>query len=181
MSAQDRPLVLCLVGTDHHPFDRVVGWCDEIAREHPDVRVLVQHGATQAPRVADGVPFLGKDELTAHLAQAQVAICHGGPGLISDVRDAGLLPLVVARDPARGEHVDGHQQRFVARFARTGAIHAVDDLAGLRAQVTDLLAQPRGAGLDGAAERRRVDATVHRFGELVEALLAHRRRAPRRR
>lgn len=175
MTAPARPLVLCLVGTDHHPFDRVVGWCDEIARERPDVRVLVQHGATAAPRVADGVPYLGKDELTGHLASAHVAICHGGPGLISDVRQAGLLPLVVARDPARGEHVDGHQQRFVARFAETGAVRSLDDLAELRGCVDELLAQPRGAGLDASAERERVDASVQRFGELVEELMLRRR------
>jgi UDP-N-acetylglucosamine transferase subunit ALG13 len=173
-------LVLCLVGTDHHPFDRVVGWCDEIARERPGVRVLVQHGSTAAPRDAEGVAFLGKDELTALLAEAHVAICHGGPGLISDVRDAGLLPLVVARDPAYGEHVDGHQQRFVARFAQTGAICAFEDLASLRRRVDELVALPRGAGLDVSAERERVDATVQRFGDLVEGLLASAR-GPRRR
>jgi UDP-N-acetylglucosamine transferase subunit ALG13 len=177
----DRPVVLCLVGTDHHPFDRVVGWCDEIARDRPDVQVLVQHGSTAAPRVAEGVAFLGKEELTAQLAAAHVAICHGGPGLISDVRDAGLLPLVVARDPVRGEHVDGHQQRFVARFAQTGAIQALDDLTSLRGHVDELLALPRGAGRNTSAERERVDAAVQRFGDLVEARLAIARQPRRRR
>src|SRR5262249_44971982 len=73
---RSKPLVLCLVGTDHHPFDRLVGWCDSLAERRPDADVLVQYGSTAPPRVASGVAFLDKQELTASLAEAQVAITH---------------------------------------------------------------------------------------------------------
>jgi UDP-N-acetylglucosamine transferase subunit ALG13 len=169
-----QPLVVCLLGTDHHRFDRLVGWCDALATAHPDVDVLVQHGATAAPRVAQGSAFLGKQELADALARAHVAICHGGPGLISDVRAAGLLPLVVARDPELGEHVDGHQQRFVRRFATTGAIVAVDQEDELAERVAKQLAGPRGEGLDPDADSERVRTSVARFGRLVDELLAGR-------
>lgn len=169
-----RPLVLCLLGTDHHPFDRLVRWCDDVASSRPGVRVLVQHGATRPPATAGAVAYLGKDELAHELAAAHLAICHGGPGLISDVRAAGLLPLVVARDPSRGEHVDGHQQRFVARFATTGSIRPVDDLPTLRREIELLLHEPRGQGLDASADRQRVLDTVRRFETVVEGLLARR-------
>ena len=96
-----KPLVVALAGTDHHPFDRLVEWVDAAAARRPDVRFLVQHGsathaATRWPR---GRPFLAHDRLVALLAEASVAICHGGPGTIMDAREAGHVPLCVPRDP----------------------------------------------------------------------------------
>ncbi len=38
------PRVLVTVGTDHHRFDRLIGWVDRWAAAHPEARVLVQHG-----------------------------------------------------------------------------------------------------------------------------------------
>jgi UDP-N-acetylglucosamine transferase subunit ALG13 len=48
--------VLVVLGTDHHPFDRLVQWIDEFAAtQEPDYRCLVQHGYTTAPaRARDG-------------------------------------------------------------------------------------------------------------------------------
>ena len=53
-----RRLVLVLVGTDHHPFDRLVGWSDAWAREHPDVAVVVQYGHVACTRGGEGHAFL---------------------------------------------------------------------------------------------------------------------------
>jgi UDP-N-acetylglucosamine transferase subunit ALG13 len=169
-----KPLVLCLVGTDHHPFDRVIGWCDTLADQHPEIRVLVQHGWSDPPRVADGQAFLEKAELVAALGEAHVAISHGGPGLISEVRDAGLLPIVVPRDPERGEHVDGHQQRFVARVAKSGIVDEVGSLEAFSAAIEGQLAQARG-GLDVDADRGRVQASVAAFAALVDDVVKPRR------
>lgn len=164
------PLVLCLVGTDHHPFDRVIGWCDQLAAQRPDVRVLVQHGRSDPPRVAQGQAFLEKAELLAALQEAHVAISHGGPGLISEVRGTGLLPIVVPRDPALGEHVDGHQQRFVARMSKSRLVDEVADEVAFSAAIADQLSKPRG-GIDADADRSRVEASVARFADLVEGVL----------
>ena len=163
-------LVVCLLGTDHHPFDRLVRWCDDLAAAHPDIEVLVQHGSTAGPSVATGKDFLDKQTLTESLERAQVAICHGGPGLISDVRSAGLHPLVVARDPSLGEHVDGHQMRFVARVAASGIVDSISSYDQLAASVADLLASARGSGIDPAEDEARVAASVARFADLVEPL-----------
>src|SRR5207342_3032116 len=104
-----RPLVLVQVGTDHHPFDRLVAWADTWAGAHPDVEVLVQHGRSRAPDVASGSAFLDRDTLTGLLESADVVVSHGGPATISEARAAGHRPVVVPRDPGRGEHVDDHQ------------------------------------------------------------------------
>jgi UDP-N-acetylglucosamine transferase subunit ALG13 len=162
--------VLCLVGTDHHPFERLVSWCDELAAARPDLDVLVQHGSTRAPHTAAGREFLDKQTLAESLQRAHVAACHGGPGLISDVRGAGLLPLVVARDPSLGEHVDGHQLRFVARVAASGIVRRVESSTDFGDIVGELIAKPRGSGMDVAEDRARVAASVARFADAVEPL-----------
>lgn len=121
-----RPLVLALAGTDHHPFDRLVDWVDAAAGRRPEVRFVVQHGATtRAPRVAEGVEFLSQDRLRALLAEATAVVCHGGPGTITDAREAGHVPLCVPRDPRLGEHVDGHQQRFAQMVGQAGVVRHV--------------------------------------------------------
>jgi len=130
-----RPLVLGLVGTDHHPFDRVVAWLDAFARTHPDVHVVVQHGTSQPPTAADGVPLLPKAELAGLLDRAAVVVSHGGPSTIVESYRTGRMPVVVPRDPQHGEHVDGHQQRF-ARFAeQRGLALVAHDAAALTALV----------------------------------------------
>jgi UDP-N-acetylglucosamine transferase subunit ALG13 len=101
-----------LLGTDHHPFDRLVAWADRWADEHPEHHVLVQHGHTTAPSRAKAVDFLSPEDLRAALGDADVIVTHGGPGTITDARSCGRRPIVVPRDPRRGEHVDEHQQRF---------------------------------------------------------------------
>jgi UDP-N-acetylglucosamine transferase subunit ALG13 len=165
-----QPLVLCLVGTDHHPFNRLVSWCDRLAEAHPGVEVLVQHGSTSGPSVATGKDFLDKQTLTDSLDRAHVAICHGGPGLISDVRSAGLHPLVIARDPSLGEHVDGHQMRFVARVSAGGIVRSIASYDELAESVAMMLATDRGSGMDAAQDHARVAASVARFANLVEPL-----------
>lgn len=165
-------LVVCFVGTDHHPFDRLVGWCDGLASDHPELTVLVQYGRSAAPRVAQAKDFLDKRELTDTLARAHCAITHGGPGLISEIRAAGLLPVAVSRDPALGEHVDGHQQRFVGRMSRSGLVVASAAEGELRAEVMRQLAQPRGAGIDVIDDQVRVRSSVARFASLVDEVLA---------
>lgn len=133
--------MVALAGTDHHPFDRLVEWVDSAAVRRPDVRFLVQHGsATSPPRVAEGEPFLGHDLLVTLLAQAAVAICHGGPGTIMDAREAGHVPLCVPRDPALGEHVDGHQMRFAAVVGSEGVVRHVTSVGSFHAELDSALA-----------------------------------------
>jgi UDP-N-acetylglucosamine transferase subunit ALG13 len=133
-------LVVVMVGTDHHPFDRLVGWADGLAQRLPDVRVVVQHGASAPPRVAEGHAFWPHEQIVALLDEAAVVVCHGGPGTIMDARTAGHVPFCVPRDPARGEHVDGHQQRFAALAQQAGIVTRVESMEVLVAGVEMLLA-----------------------------------------
>lgn len=166
-----RPLVLALVGTDHHPFDRLVGWIDAWAGAR-DARVVVQHGTASPPANAEGVRVLPPEELAELLYRAMAVVCHGGPGTIAAVRAAGLLPIVVARDPSRGEHVDDHQERFVAAAERAGEIRVVAGEEALTAELDRAIAHPDTVRVPPGS--RDVGATVERFGRLVEGLMAPR-------
>ena len=116
------------VGTDHHPFDRLVDWTDRWYADRPDGDdVLVQYGTSAAPSVVPGRELVTQQELAERLANADAVVCHGGPATIMEVRDAGLLPIVVPRDPDHGEHVDGHQLRFAAEMADRAVIELATD------------------------------------------------------
>ena len=169
-----RRRILVIAGTDVHPFGRLSGWADAWADAHPDDDVLVQHGYTPAPARARGIEMFTPDELAEALAGADAVVCHGGPGTISTVRAAGLLPVVLPRDPARGEHVDGHQLRFARWAGDRGLAVIAEDVDRLGAEVETAAA--RGREEAGPAEQ--VDATVRTLGDEIAALL---RDGPRRR
>lgn len=178
-----RPLVLAIVGTDHHPFDRLVEWLDAWSRSSAgsdpdgdhDVRVLVQVGTSAAPSHAESVTSLGYDELQALIAEAAVVVTHGGPGTIMDVRRRGLLPIVVPRRQALGEHVDDHQVAFTERIASTGAILLAHD----EAELHDLLDRAMSGALDLRlhAETDNGAAAIEQFDARLAEL--HQARGPR--
>lgn len=134
------PIVVVMVGTDHHPFDRLVDWVDSAAVRLPHVRFVVQHGASRVPVVAEGRAFMSRDELTAIIGEAIGFICHGGPGTIMDGRAAGHVPICVPRDPSLGEHVDGHQLRFSSLVSDIGIVRRVTAEKEFSAVLDDVLA-----------------------------------------
>ncbi|CAL9532387.1 hypothetical protein SUDANB121_04083 [Nocardiopsis dassonvillei] len=138
----DHPDIVVSVGTDHHAFDRLVRWVDDYARDHRELRILVQHGHSAAPRVASGTPFLPGGELDGLMESARVVVSHGGPGTIVQARRAGRLPIVVPRDPELGEHVDDHQLLFVARLEEAGRVRTCSGPQQLYALLDKALASP---------------------------------------
>ena len=171
----ERPLVAVLVGTDHHPFDRLVSWSLRLAAEGW-AEWFVQFGSTPWPSSPpDGVRgsrLLAGGELLDLVGDAGCVVCHAGPGLLMDAAGAGHRPVVVPRDPARGEHVDGHQMLFTRRMAATGKVAAAHDLSTLRARIQEALAQPaRAIGPGGTG---RTDAVCGRLAALVEDVVAAR-------
>ena len=167
-SAEDLPLVVVAVGTDHHPFDRLVSWVDGWRSER-SARVVIQHGSSVAPRAADGVSVLPPADLQALFSAAVAIVTHGGPGTIAAARDAGVVPIVVPRRPELGEHVDDHQVRFVARLAADGSVVAPTGEDALWRALDRALQDP-GTFRSPADDRSPAPAAT-RFGDLVERLL----------
>lgn len=166
-------LLLVVVGTDHHPFDRLVNWVDEWLETQADPpRAVVQHGTSSAPRLAHGVPMTGRAELDELMRDASVVVTHGGPATITEVRAHGKLPLVVARDPRLGEHVDHHQQRFSHRMGASGFVRECATREDLHAQLSSAVADPASVAVDPDLDQSRLAASVARAGEVIDALIA---------
>ncbi len=134
--------VVVSVGTDKHPFDRLIGWVDEWASAHPDVGVFVQYGNSSTPSHAAGTDLIPHEELLAMIAQATVVISHGGPSTVMDVRSKGCMPIVIGRNPEFGEHVDEHQMRFADHLGRHEMAICVSDQSALHQQIDAGLANP---------------------------------------
>lgn len=115
--------LLVVVGTDYHPFDRLVQWVDEwVALQGAGYRAVVQYGSGKAPVVAEGSASFAHDELRRLMSLARVVVMHGGPASILEARRLGKVPVVVPREPGHGEHVDSHQVRFTRRLSESGLV-----------------------------------------------------------
>lgn len=137
------PRIVVTVGTDHHRFDRLVAWIEDLV---PDVihgaEVLVQHGASRASPLLKNNDFLPRPELLRLMSEADVVVGHGGPGTIMDARSMGRLPVVVPRRAHLGEVVDDHQLAFCRRLAQQRLIVSVEDARSLRRAIQDGLDDP---------------------------------------
>lgn len=164
-----RGLVLVTVGTDHHPFDRMVAWSERWAANHPDVEVIVQHGASRRPTTLTGYERIPHQELTELMRRADVVVAHGGGGSITQCWETGKLPIVVARTRALGEHVDDHQVAFAERLAEMGNIHLARDFAGLHALLQRLL--DTDPALRPTVDLALPNTTIQRIGGMIEDLV----------
>lgn len=183
-AAVTRPLVFVTVGTDHHPFNRLVQWVDGWAASHPDVEVVIQHGEASSPSHADARRYLTHSELFGFLERANVIVCHGGPATIAEAWRQKLIPIVAPRGHSLGEHVDNHQQAFAAVLADREQVIQVKTEAELTAALDRAMADPEwlrratGLGVD-------VDESIRKFTAVVNAVSATSdkggRRALRRR
>ena len=104
-------MIFVTVGTHEDPFDRLVAAAERIAMLTGE-RVVVQAGPSRvATPHCERSDWCTPTQMTENIASARVVLLHGGPSTLREVLDAGVLPVVVPRDPERGEHVDGHQLR----------------------------------------------------------------------
>lgn len=176
VSTARRPRLFVSVGTDHHPFTRLVGWAADFARTNPGWDVALQHGRTPAPAPVPGLEafaFCDHARLLELFSDADAVACHGGPATITEARRTGHLPVVVPRDPASGEHVDGHQVRFATRLAAAGLVVLAGSADDLAAAVHAAHGRRAGGpaatpGATGGAVPYAVPPGVHAVGRIAE-------------
>jgi UDP-N-acetylglucosamine transferase subunit ALG13 len=170
------PLLLVTVGTDHHPFDRLVRWVDDwLERPTAEVRCLMQIGTSAPPRIATWRRYLPYQELEALMSEAAGVVCHGGTATTLGALHMGLVPIVVPRQGRLGEHVDDHQVAFARRLHAAGDIFLAETEAELHARLAQAAAD--SAAFRAHGTRPQTAAAVQAFERQVESLLA----APRRR
>ena len=171
------PFVFATVGTDHHPFDRFVAWIDSWAAAGG--RCVVQTGTSAVPSRVPHAAYVDYGVMTDLMRSAAAVACHGGAATMLEVRRAGRKPIVVARRPDLGEHVDDHQVQFTAHLAARGEIALAHDEAGLHRLLDQAIADPEAFGLAHVEED--VAIVVDRFAGLVHRLMDGRLTDGRRR
>lgn len=161
--------VVVSVGTDHHPFDRLVRWADQWAALHPDRSVFIQRGTSATPERTPSAEIVAHGELLRLFSNSKVVVSHGGPSTVMDARSSGRFPIVVPRDPARGEHVDEHQMRFADHLE----LHGLARLAGSEYEFRQILDAAIAAPQDYriAHQEGGAAAGVIEFGRVVDELL----------
>jgi UDP-N-acetylglucosamine transferase subunit ALG13 len=169
------PRVVVTVGTDHHPFNRLIRWVNDWLDAHPE-RIpgfFVQSGPASVLPGCRGAQFLDVSQRDVLLDSADVIVCHGGPGCIADAWARGMIPIVVPRLPKLGEIVDEHQVDFCRKLAelhRVWVAQTPAEFAGLLE-----LATHGDARFRSSVPAADVEAAVARFGELVEELVSRSR------
>lgn len=169
LGGDHRVAVVVTLGTDHHPFGRLVEWVDRWAEAHPDAPCVVQHGTAPPPRFAEGHAFVDPAAIPALLARSSVAVGHAGPGTILDARRAGRLPVVVPRRHALGEVVDDHQVTFGRWMADRRQAICVENEADLHAHLSAAWNDPSTYAL--AAGDGATPFAVTLLGELIDGML----------
>lgn len=146
----DRPVksVVVTLGTERFPFTRAV---EAIAAGlPPQVEVTWQLGHTPAPEglVGERYDFMPYSDLGSRIAAADVVIAHAGVGSILACLRAGHRPIVYARRPDLGEHVDDHQLQLTAELQSAGVVISADE-GPLSRLLTDAASRPVVRAADG--------------------------------
>lgn len=166
-----RPLVVVTVGTDHHPFHRLVDWLDVWLRSYvvgqtPDC--FLQYGSSHplaGVRCRPSVPHYVLEEM---LVSAACVVTHAGPGCVMEARHHGHVPIVVPRQRRLGEHVDDHQLAFAQAASAAGLARVPANQKEFLSLLNQAVA---GDPTFRVVPQPLIDlATVERFGELVAHL-----------
>lgn len=140
----DSPLVFGSVGTDYHPFHRMIEWIDSWLDDGGRLvaRAVIQSGTSKPSRRAESISYLAFDDLQTYIRLATTLVSHGGPATVMDCCRLGIKPIVIPRLSRFGEHVDNHQVAFARMMASQGLIEVADTEEQFRSLVDRSLTDP---------------------------------------
>ncbi|PKI90837.1 glycosyl transferase family 28 [Actinomycetales bacterium SN12] len=165
--------VFVTVGTDHHPFARLIEWVDRWAEPRSEVDLVVQHGSSPKSKWGRNLELLGATDLRAEYDLADLVVGQVGPGTIFEANRAGHRPVVVPRDPAFGEVVDGHQYPFGTFMTAQARCWAETSEQDFIRRLDMLRRNPLAGRFDAATDGDSASGAVKRLAE--EAVSAPRR------
>lgn len=177
--AHHEPLrVVVSVGTDSHPFDRLVraveGWVETWSKDQTrPVDLWVQHGHSARPSRGTAVSTVGRQELFDRFAGADVLVTQVGPGTILDANALGRRPIVVPRRHHLGEHVDDHQVTFGRFMHDQGGAWLAMETHDIQSLMTQIAGDPALSTMPPRA--RATDETALRLEREVAAVVATER------
>ena len=163
--------LLVTVGSDYHPFDRLVGgvdaWLDQAAQIGS---VVVQYGTARKPRHGECLDYLPHDRLLEQLRSVDVVVTQGGPMGIVEARRCGRIPIVMPRLHRLGEVVDDPQVAFCRQLASTGDIVLVETVEELRRALDRAADDPSQLALTATAAEVDTKEAVDAFAQAVDGL-----------
>lgn len=165
-------MILVTVGTHEQPFDRLIAATAALPGDEP---MVVQYGTSRVPHGrGEWIDFLSFDDLAQIAEQARAVVCHAGVGSIVLARRYGHRPIVMARRPQLGEHVDEHQLSLTSRLADAGFVTAIDTAAELETAVAAEEQAPVAAAATGLIGPSALSADVRSvlFGLGAEPITA---------
>jgi SAM-dependent methyltransferase/UDP-N-acetylglucosamine transferase subunit ALG13 len=120
--------IFVTVGMSDWPFDRLMHALAPLCTDHD---VFAQTGGSAVLPPCPNASYLGFDEAQRRIDEADVVITHAG-NTVRLVQRAGKVPIVVAREPERGEIRNGHQVLYTERPDALGpAVVVSGDLGDL--------------------------------------------------
>jgi UDP-N-acetylglucosamine transferase subunit ALG13 len=126
LAALGQSLILLSLGTHQQPFPRALDLVEPLAKNGKNI--LIQHGSTP-PRPdmpnTTWTAYMAFEDLVDAMINAESVVCHAGVGTIMTAVKAGHTPVVIPRQPGRGEHIDSHQLDIANRYAEQGLVRCV--------------------------------------------------------
>ncbi len=136
-------MIFVTVGTHEQPFNRLVEYMDDWAKDHKE-KVIIQTGySTYVPKYCEWKKLFPYQEMVEKVENARIVITHGGPSSFIMPLQIGKIPIVVPRKKEFDEHVNNHQVEFCSQLAkRRGNIIVVleiNELGDILEQYSDTL------------------------------------------
>lgn len=111
-------MIFVTVGTHEQPFNRLVEYMDNWAKNH-DESVVIQTGySTYEPKFCEWQKLFPYQEMVEKVKNARIIITHGGPSSFIMPLQIGKIPVVVPRKKEFNEHVNDHQVDFSRQVAQ---------------------------------------------------------------
>ncbi len=124
-------MIFVTVGNDHHDFSRLISKIVQLVNTRKDLEFIIQHGHTKIDDSLDAkcAQFFSRVEFNSYLKKAEQVITHAGAGTLLQLTQNGIVPLVVPRLYAYGEHLNDHQMDIATEFENIGLCKVVRDVA----------------------------------------------------
>ncbi|MBO4338136.1 MAG: multidrug MFS transporter [Lachnospiraceae bacterium] len=163
-------MIFVTVGTHEQPFDRLVKYMDEWARDN-DEKVVIQTGyCGYEPGYAEWSRLYPYEKMKELTDQARIVISHGGPSSFIMSLQAGKIPIVVPRMACFKEHVNDHQVSFCRKIVkRWGNILVVQEMGKLSDVIKRYDEITKDMNKSFASNNERF---CEEFEKIVEGLLA---------
>jgi len=131
-------MIFVTVGTHEQPFNRLVEYMDNWAKDNSE-EVIIQTGfSTYEPKNCKWSKIVPYSEMVENVAKARIVVTHGGPSSFIMPLQVGKVPVVVPRKKEFNEHVNDHQVDFAKNVAeRQGNIIVVEDVNELGKVLSD--------------------------------------------